>query len=260
MKRHARSVKKRRSYTRRRQYRWRRYPIRRKYNIRRRAVKYRVHHDKFISKASFNPTLVNQPIAFTVSTADWNNFGILKGQYEYYQLRCFKLTFIPKHDRAYYDSIENKALSLPVIYTRYVSKPPSTSISITNFADTRRHVLGNNRRLNMVCKYPKYNWNDKAGNLYIASAKRKWFSVDTSIAFYGPCVETAHQLSDDYDVIMTSYVSFKSIHYQANNTIKALNHPPFVANDGKAKTKNEDSILDVLTGGVTGGIKISNKR
>ena len=50
MKRNARVLKKRRSYTRLRQSRWRRYLIRRKYNIRRRAVKYRVHYDKFISE------------------------------------------------------------------------------------------------------------------------------------------------------------------------------------------------------------------
>ena len=260
MKKHARFAKKRRSYSRRRQSRWRRYPIRRKYNIRRRSFKYRVHYDKFVSKASFNPTLINQPIAFTVSTADWNNFGILKGQYEFYQLRSFKLTFIPKHDRAYYDSLDNKDLSLPVLYSRYVSKPPPTSVSLTNYADARRHVLGTNRKLTLVCKYPKYNWSDKAGNLFVASAKKRWFPVDTSIAFLGPCVESPHAIAGNYDVILTSYVSFRSIHYQANNTIKVLNHPPFTAENEKEKTSKQESILDVLTGGVTGSINVNKKR
>ena len=225
MKKHARFAKKRRSFTRRRQSRWRRYPIRRKYNIRRRCHKYLIHYDKFIGLLPYNTTVINKPIAFTVSTADWNNFEILKGQYEYYQLRSFKLTFIPKHDRAFYDSTENKDLTLPVIYSRYVCKPPSLSVSLQTFADNRRHVLGNNRRLTLVCKYPKYNWTDKAGNSFVAGAKRKWFSVDTSITFYGPCVETPHQLSNDYTIQLTSYVAFKSIHYSATTTIKAANHP-----------------------------------
>ena len=187
---------------------------------------------RFVSYGNFNPTVVNKPLAFQVSLKDWNNFGLLKGQYEYYKLKSFKLELIPLVDRAFYQpGTDGKPPSastvLPTIYYRYVSKPPSVDLDLQNYCDTKRVVMSTDRVFKMACRYPKYTWNDNSGNLFIASGK-KWIPVDTSLAFYGPCIQTTANLVNEYKVKLTSYVGFKTAHYQAGNTIKIANMPALI--------------------------------
>ena len=75
-----------------------------------------------------------------------------------------------------------------------------------------------------IVKYPKYNWNDSAGSLYIS--KTRWLPTSSSQAFYGIALECALDLTDLFDIKLTSYVKMKSpINDPANTKITVLNMP-----------------------------------
>ena len=140
-----------------------------------------------------------------------------------YKLTCYKIEMLPRQSAAFPKILESgAAIDLPHMWSRYCDRPLSTTNSIEQYQDCRKSVLKGYKK--WIIRYPKFNWNDSAGNMYIS--KTRWLPTSSSQAFYGIALECAKDLIDLYDIKVTSYVKMKSpINEPSNSKITVLNAP-----------------------------------
>ena len=237
---------------RRRQYRRRSTIYRRKRNIKRRSLKYRYQSEKFVSNATWSSSYANKPVVVTTSPSDWGGWGNMKNRYMEYKITCYKLEFLPRQSPAFPKIVEDgTAIDLPWMWMRYADRPLSTTTSLEAYTDVRKSAMRGYKKY--IVKYPKYNWNDSAANLYVARAR--WLPTSTSHAYYGIALQCATDLSTLYDIKLTAYVKFKSpIMHAPGETITVLNMPSMKLQKrsiedagGEYGNRTRRSVLDLLT-------------
>ena len=168
-------------FGRRRQYRRRPTIYRRKRNIKRRLLKYRCHSERFISNGTWNSSYTGKPVVITTRPSNWSGWGNLKKRYMEYQLTCFKIEMLPKQSAGLPKLQSDHSTHLPTMCSRYCDRPLSTTTSLEQYQDVRKTLM--NRYKKWIIKYPKYNWNDSTGNLYISNTR--WLPTSSSQGFYG---------------------------------------------------------------------------
>ena len=215
-------VTRRHRVRRRRQYRRRPNIYRRKRSIKRRSIKYRYHCERFISNGSWNSSYTGKPVVITTSPSDWNGWGNIKNRYMEYKLTCFKIEMLPKQSAGLPKMQSTVSTHLPTRWVRYCDRPLSSTTSLEQYQVVRKILM--NHYLKWIIKYPKFNWNDSAGNLYIS--KTKWLPTSSSQAIYGIAFQTHQDITDLFHIKLTSCVKMKSpINDPANDKISVLNMP-----------------------------------
>ena len=166
-----------------------------------------------------------------------------------YKLTCFKNEFLPRQSAAFPKMLSGDSSGLPHMWVRYCDRPLSTSRTLEQYQDVRKTLMKGYKK--WIVKYPKYNWNDSAGNLYIS--KTRWLPTSSSQAFYGIALECALDLTDLFDIKLTSYVKMKSsINDPSNNKITVLNMPSMKLQKRDAEAGGEfgrarRSVYSILT-------------
>ena len=110
--------------------------------------------------------------------------------------------FLPRQSPAFPKIVEDgTAIDLPWMWMRYADRPLSTTTNLEQYTDVRKCAMRGYKK--WIVKYPKYNWNDSAANLYVARAR--WLPTSTSHAYYGIALQCATDLSTLYDIKLTAY-------------------------------------------------------
>ena len=190
--------------------------------IKRRSLKYRCHSKRFISNGTWNSSHTDKPVVITTSPSDWSGWGNLKNLYMEYKLTCFKIEMLPKQPAGLPKLQSEHSTHLPTMCSRYCDRPLSTTTSLEQNQDVRKTLM--NRYKKWIIKYPKYNWNNSTWNLCIS--KTRWLPTSSSQGFYGIAFQTDKDLTNLFDIKLTSYVKMKSpINDPSNDTITVLNMP-----------------------------------
>ena len=86
-----------------------------------------------------------------------------------YKLTCFKIEMLLKQSAGLPKMQRTVSTHLPTLWVRYCDRPLSSTTSLEQYQDVRKTLM--NRYLKWIIKYPKFNWNDSAGNLYISKTR-----------------------------------------------------------------------------------------